>query len=496
MIFVTGGAGFIGSNFVLDWLAQSDEPVVNLDALTYAGNLENLASLSGDSRHIFVKGDIGDFDLVARLLAEHQPRAIINFAAESHVDRSIHGPEDFIQTNIVGTFRLLEAVRAYWNGLAGEAKDNFRFLHVSTDEVYGSLGKRRPRLRRNPPLRTQQPVFGEQGRQRPSGACLPSHLRAAGAHHQLLQQLRPLPLPGKAHPAGHPQRARRQAAARSTATASRSATGSTSTDHCSAIRRVLEAGRVGRDLQHRRLEREAQPRRRPYPVHHPRRTQSPQRWQAVQGPDHLRQGPPRPRPPLRHRCQQDRTRTRLEAGRNLRDRHQEDRTVVSRQPGLGSATLPAAPTRTGLASNTEKAYDHPQRHHPRRRRRHPAASGHPVGLQATAADLRQADDLLPADHADAGRHPRHPDHLHPAGHPALRATARRWLALGNQPAIRRPAQPGRPRPGLHHRRRLHRQRQLCPRARRQHLLRPRFPPDSRQRRPAQRRCHRLRLPRA
>ena len=141
MLLVTGGAGFIGSNFVLDWLAQSDELVVNLDKLTYAGNLENLASLQGDSRHVFAKGDIGDSALVAQLLARYQPRAIINFAAESHVDRSIHGPEDFIQTNIVGTFHLLEAVRAYWGGLQAEAKTNFRFLHVSTDEVYGSLGK-------------------------------------------------------------------------------------------------------------------------------------------------------------------------------------------------------------------------------------------------------------------------------------------------------------------------------------------------------------------
>src|SRR5574343_2057789 len=140
-ILVTGGAGFIGSNFVLDWLARSDETVINLDALTYAGNLENLAALDADARHIFVKGDIGDFALLSRLLAEHQPRAVVNFAAESHVDRSIHGPEDFIQTNIVGTFRLLEAVRAYWNGLEGDAKSGFRFLHVSTDEVYGSLSK-------------------------------------------------------------------------------------------------------------------------------------------------------------------------------------------------------------------------------------------------------------------------------------------------------------------------------------------------------------------
>ena len=130
MLLVTGGAGFIGSNFVLDWLAQSDEVVVNLDKLTYAGNRENLSSLEADNRHVFVKGDIGDSALVAKLLASHQPRAVVNFAAESHVDRSIHGPEDFIQTNIVGTFHLLEAVRAYWGGLAGESKSSFRFLHV------------------------------------------------------------------------------------------------------------------------------------------------------------------------------------------------------------------------------------------------------------------------------------------------------------------------------------------------------------------------------
>lgn len=144
MILVTGGAGFIGANFVLDWLAQSDEPVLNLDKLTYAGNLENLASLQGDPRHVFVQGDIGDGALVARLLAEHGPRAVINFAAESHVDRSIHGPEDFIQTNIVGSFRLLEAVRAYWGGLDEAGKAAFRFLHVSTDEVYGSLAPSDP----------------------------------------------------------------------------------------------------------------------------------------------------------------------------------------------------------------------------------------------------------------------------------------------------------------------------------------------------------------
>ena len=139
-ILITGAAGFIGANFVLDWLAQSQEPVVNLDKLTYAGNLETLASVQGDDRHIFVQGDIGDNALVSRLLAQHRPRAVINFAAESHVDRSIHSPDDFIQTNIVGTFRLLEAVRAYWGNLPAEDKAAFRLLHVSTDEVYGSLG--------------------------------------------------------------------------------------------------------------------------------------------------------------------------------------------------------------------------------------------------------------------------------------------------------------------------------------------------------------------
>ncbi|MCB1954751.1 MAG: dTDP-glucose 4,6-dehydratase [Rhodocyclaceae bacterium] len=139
-ILVTGGAGFIGGNFVLDWLAGGDEPVVNLDKLTYAGNLETLSSLEGDARHRFVQGDICDAALVARLLAEHRPRAIVHFAAESHVDRSIHGPGEFMRTNVEGTFSLLEAARAHWSALPADARATFRFLHVSTDEVYGSLG--------------------------------------------------------------------------------------------------------------------------------------------------------------------------------------------------------------------------------------------------------------------------------------------------------------------------------------------------------------------
>lgn len=140
MILVTGGAGFIGSNFILDWIAAEQTPVVNLDKLTYAGNLNNLAALHNDARHIFVRGDIIDSALVGRLLREHKPQAIVHFAAESHVDRSIHGPADFIETNINGTFRLLEEVRAYWGELPEAERSAFRFLHVSTDEVYGSLG--------------------------------------------------------------------------------------------------------------------------------------------------------------------------------------------------------------------------------------------------------------------------------------------------------------------------------------------------------------------
>ena len=244
MILVTGGAGFIGANFVLDWIAGTGEPVLNLDALTYAGNLENLASLQGDSRHIFVKGDIGDFDLVAKLLAEHQPRAIINFAAESHVDRSIHGPEDFIQTNIVGTFRLLEAVRAHWNGLAEPEKAAFRFLHVSTDEVYGSLAK-------------EEAPFSETHRYEPNSPYSASkaasdHLVRAYHHtyglpvlttncsnnygpHHFPEKLIPLvihnALGGKPLPIyGDGQQIRDWLYVK---------------DHCAAIRRVLEAGRLG-----------------------------------------------------------------------------------------------------------------------------------------------------------------------------------------------------------------------------------------------------------
>ena len=158
MILVTGGAGFIGSNFVLDWLADpSAEGVINLDKLTYAGNLANLESLEHDPRHIFVQGDIGNQELVKKLLAQYQPRAIVNFAAESHVDRSIHGPADFIQTNIMGTFNLLECTREYWNALERDVKQQFRFHHVSTDEVYGSLSATDPAFTESNPYEPNSP---------------------------------------------------------------------------------------------------------------------------------------------------------------------------------------------------------------------------------------------------------------------------------------------------------------------------------------------------
>jgi len=244
MILVTGGAGFIGANFVLEWLAQSGETVINLDELTYAGNRENLASLAEDPRHLFVQGSIGDSALVESLLAQHQPRAIINFAAESHVDRSIHGPEDFIQTNIVGTFRLLEAVRAYWHNLQGEAQQNFRLLHVSTDEVYGSLAKDAPAFTENHRYEPNSPYSASK--------AASDHLVRAYHHtyglpvlttncsnnygpYHFPEKLIPLmivnALAGKPLPVyGDGRQIRDWLYVK---------------DHCSAIRRVLEAGKVG-----------------------------------------------------------------------------------------------------------------------------------------------------------------------------------------------------------------------------------------------------------
>jgi dTDP-glucose 4,6-dehydratase len=245
MILVTGGAGFIGGNFVLNFLSNpKSESIINLDKLTYAGNLQTLAPLQGDARHVFVRGDIGDHQLVLNLLQTHQVRAVINFAAESHVDRSIHGPAEFIQTNVLGTFNLLEAVRTYWSELPAPQKESFRFLHVSTDEVYGSLEK-------------EDPAFAETKRYEPNSPYSASkaasdHLVRAWHHtyglpvlttncsnnygpYHFPEKLIPLvilnALAGKPLPIyGDGQQVRDWLFVK---------------DHCSAIRRVLEAGRIG-----------------------------------------------------------------------------------------------------------------------------------------------------------------------------------------------------------------------------------------------------------
>lgn len=245
MILVTGGAGFIGGNFVLDWLANpKTEGIINLDKLTYAGNLATLASLEKDPRHIFVHGDIGDRGLVGDLLEKYQPRAIVNFAAESHVDRSIHGPADFVQTNVLGTFNLLESARAYWSQLPAEQKADFRFLHVSTDEVYGSLKAEDPPFSETNPYEPNSPYSASK--------AASDHLVRAWFHtyglpvlttncsnnygpYHFPEKLIPLvilnALNGKPLPIyGDGQQIRDWLYV---------------SDHCSAIRRVLEKGKIG-----------------------------------------------------------------------------------------------------------------------------------------------------------------------------------------------------------------------------------------------------------
>ena len=244
MILVTGCAGFIGSNFVHTWLERHDEPIINLDKLTYAGNLDNLSAIAGDARHTFVQGDIGDRETVDALLAKHKPRAVLNFAAESHVDRSIHGPGDFIQTNVVGTFNLLESVRAYWSSLPETEKQAFRFLHVSTDEVYGTLSAEDPPFAETNPFEPNSPYAASKASS--------DHLVRAWHHTYGLpalttncsnnygpfhfpEKLIPLvilnALNGKPLPIyGDGQQVRDWLFVK---------------DHCTAIARVLESGRVG-----------------------------------------------------------------------------------------------------------------------------------------------------------------------------------------------------------------------------------------------------------
>lgn len=243
-IIVTGGAGFIGSNFVTDWLSQSNEDVINLDKLTYAGNLHNLESLNSNPNHIFIQGDIGNTKLIDRLLTQYKPRAIVNFAAESHVDRSIHDPEEFIQTNIVGVFRLLESTRSYWYTLKQDKKEAFRFLHVSTDEVYGSLDASAPGFAEDHQYAPNSPYSASKAS---SDHLVRSYHRTYGipvlttncsnnyGPYQFPEKLIPLvihnALAGKDLPVyGNGLQIRDWLYV---------------SDHCSAIRRILEAGSVG-----------------------------------------------------------------------------------------------------------------------------------------------------------------------------------------------------------------------------------------------------------
>ncbi len=327
MILVTGGAGFIGANFVLDWLQGTGEPVVNLDKLTYAGNLGSLAALRGDGRHVFVRGDIGDRAQVDALLTAHRPRAIVNFAAESHVDRSIHGPAAFVETNVVGTFTLLEATRAFWSTLRDGERDAFRFLHVSTDEVYGSLGPDDPPFTEMTPYAPNSPYSASK--------AAADHLVRAYHHtyglptlttncsnnygpRQFPEKLIPLmivnAIAGKPLPVYGDGRNVRDWLYVG--------------DHCGAIRAVLAGGRPGEtynvggnaemtnldvvDTICRILGELAAGTR----LHEPR---------------HVRQGPPRPRSPLRDRCREDSPRALVEPRADLRFGHAANRAVVSRQ---------------------------------------------------------------------------------------------------------------------------------------------------------------------
>ena len=338
-ILLTGGAGFIGSAVVRQLIRETDAEVVNVDKLTYAGNLASLAEAGDDPRHHFERVDICDADEVARVFEEHRPDAVMHLAAESHVDRSIDGPGEFIRTNVVGTFTLLQAARAYWERLEGGARDRFRFHHVSTDEVYGSLGA--------------EGYFTEETPYDPSSPYSASkaasdHLVRAWHHTYGLPTLvtncsnnygpyhfpekliplvilnakagKPLPIYGK----GDNVRDWLYV-----------------DDHARALRLVLEKGDAGRDVQHRRPQRADQPRGRPGDLPPARRDAARLAARPARRPDHLRRRPAGARPAVRHRRRQDRARAGLAAGRDVRDRPEADGRLVPGERGL----VPRRPVR-------------------------------------------------------------------------------------------------------------------------------------------------------
>ena len=439
MILVTGGAGFIGANFVarLAGTRRASRSSTSTSSPTPATSAAS-RSLRGDARHVFVRGDIGDRAQVDALLAQHRPRAIVNFAAETHVDRSIHGPAAFVDTNVVGTFNLLEAARAFWSALPEEERRAFRFLHVSTDEVYGSLGPDDPPFTETSAYAPNSPVLGVEGGGRPSGARLSSHVRVADAHDQLLEQLRPAPVSGEAHSADDRQCDRRQAAAglrrrpqrsrlalcrRSLRGDPRGARGGvpgatynvggdaemTNLDVVGTICRILGELAPGRDYASLVTFVKDRP-------GHDRRY-------AID-------------------ADEDPPRAGVDSRRIVRQRNAQDGAMVSRQRrvarrgderGISQMDLAQLRRRDGMRKAMSAIA---KGNHPGRRLGHAALSGDARGVEAAAAGVRQADDLLPADDADAGGHSRHPADLHAGGHAALRAAPGRRRAMGSRAVVR------------------------------------------------------------
>jgi dTDP-glucose 4,6-dehydratase (EC 4.2.1.46) len=458
MILVTGGAGFIGANFVHDWLAREAEALVNLDKLTYAGNLASLAAVQDQPGYAFVQADIGDRTVLDALLAQHRPRAVVNFAAESHVDRSIHGPGEFIQTNVVGTFHLLEAVRAYWTALPPEAQTAFRFLHVSTDEVYGSLDAADPAFSETTAYAPNSPYSASK--------AASDHLVRAYHHtyglptlttncsnnygpYQFPEKLIPLvihnALAGKPLPIyGDGSNVRDWLYV---------------ADHCSAIRRVLAAGRVGE-------------------VYNIGGCNEKTNLDVVNTVcailDELHPESPvtphaklityvRDRPGHDQRYAIDASKLARELGWTPAETFDTGirKTVqwyLANQPWVGAIVSGEYRqwVEANYAQRTRKIYE--QRHHPRWRLGHAALPGYAGGFQTVAAGVRQADGVLPADDLNAGRHPRGAADFDAGRYAALRRAARRRQPVGHPYRVRGSAVAGRAGASLHHRCRLHRPR--------------------------------------